>query len=114
MAAGRAAFVLVVLVAEGVVEERAAFHVLDVKEPGLLQADIDESGLQSGKDRVDHSLIDVAYETGRIRPLVKNFAETAIFEDGDALFVGPYVDKNFPLGAGNTAMGMSHSVVSLK
>jgi hypothetical protein len=111
---GGAALVFVVILAQGIVEQGTAFHVLDVEEARLFHAQVHEGGLQSRKDRVDHAFIDVAYQPGGVGPFVKNFAEAPILEDGDALFVRTYVDENFPLGAGNAAMGVSHSLLSLK
>jgi hypothetical protein len=68
-----------------------------VKKGALVETDIDEGRLNSGKYRVDPAEIDVAYAPAMIGAIDQQFDQTVVFQDGDAGLTLASVDQNFTL-----------------
>jgi len=66
--------------------ELRADDLVDVEEAVLLQTDLDERRLHSGKDVVDRAEIDVPRDRAALRPLEIDLGDAVVLEDCDALF----------------------------
>ncbi len=70
-----------------------------VEEGALLEAYINERGLNPGQDRFDLAEVDVADAAAMVRPVDEEFDQTVVLENGHAGFPLAPVDKNFALHA---------------
>ena len=72
-------------------------HVPVVEEGVLLEADVDEGGLEVVLEVLDASAEDAAHEALLVGVLDHVFLEASVFEDGDAGFEFLDVDDDFAL-----------------
>jgi hypothetical protein len=80
--------------------ELRADDLVDEQEAVLLETDLDERCLHSGKDVVDDALVDVAGDRAALRPLEIDLRHSAVLEDGDALLGDVDGDEQFTLRRG--------------
>jgi hypothetical protein len=71
-----------------------------VEESAFLEADIDEGGLNAGKDRFNPSEVDVADDAPVVWAVHQQLDQTVVLDYGHAGFPLAPVDQNFALHAG--------------
>src|SRR5262249_57428399 len=77
--------------------ELGADDLVDVEEPVLLEADLDERRLHAGQDVVDDAEVDVARDRAALGPLEVDLGDLVVLEDGDALLTGLDRDEQLAL-----------------
>src|SRR5207248_1624294 len=77
--------------------ELRADDLVDVEEPVLLEADLDERGLHPGQDVVDLAEIDVAGDRAALRALEVDLGDPVVLEHGDALLADVDGDEQLAL-----------------
>jgi hypothetical protein len=65
-----------------------------MQERGLLEADVDKSGLHAGQHPLNPGLVDVAEHPATAQPLDVNFGELAPFQDRDTGLLGRTVEND--------------------
>ena len=65
--------------------ELGADDLVDIQEPVLLEADLDERGLHPWEDVVDHAEVDVPGDRAPFGPFEIDLGDAVVLEDGDAL-----------------------------
>ena len=71
--------------------------LVDVEEPVLFQADLDERSLHARQHVVHAAEVDVAGDRPAFRALEIDLGNLAVFEDGDALFADVDGDEQLTL-----------------
>ncbi len=74
--------------------------LVDVEEPVLLEADLDERGLHPGEDVVDDSEVDVARDRAALRALEVDLGDPVVLEDRDPLLADVDRDDELALRGG--------------
>src|SRR3989338_552223 len=72
-------------------------EIRTMDEGRFVQADVDESGLHSGKDAGDFALVNVPGHPSFLLSLDQEVGQRAVFDDGDATFLRRAVDKDILL-----------------
>ena len=75
--------------------ELGADDLVDVEEPVLLEADLDERGLHSREDVVDDAEVDVPGDRAALRSFEVDLCDAVVLEDRDALLAD--VDRDHEL-----------------
>ena len=80
--------------------ELGADDLVDVQEPVLLEADLDERGLHPGKHVVDDAEVDVPGDRAPLRALEVDLGDAVVLEDRDALLADVDRDEQLALRGG--------------